>query len=153
MHDTGSDLGPRAVSYVVVPKRRQLDALLHIRETRQRIVGIALGDDSIRLGETIATGDLFEALPTGLRGRVHVLLANVPYVPTDAIALMPPEARDHEARATLDGGPDGQDLMRVRETESSPWRIARTPMPMLQQLSDCPALMVTAGGSVTAVVA
>ncbi len=41
-----------------------------------------------------------------------MLLANVPYVPTDAIALMPPEARDHETRATLDGGADGLEVMR-----------------------------------------
>jgi release factor glutamine methyltransferase len=57
-------------------------------------------------------GDLFAALPEDLRGRVDVLVANVPYVPTAAIALMPPEARDHEPRAALDGGPDGLDVAR-----------------------------------------
>jgi release factor glutamine methyltransferase len=41
-----------------------------------------------------------------------VLLANVPYVPTDGIATMPPEARDHEARVALDGGADGLDVLR-----------------------------------------
>ncbi|TDC51737.1 putative protein N(5)-glutamine methyltransferase [Jiangella ureilytica] len=57
-------------------------------------------------------GDLFAALPTELRGRVDVLLASPPYVPTEAIALMPPEARDHEPRTALDGGGDGLDLVR-----------------------------------------
>jgi release factor glutamine methyltransferase len=52
-------------------------------------------------------GDLFGALPRDLRGRVDVLVANVPYVPTASIALMPPEARDHEPRVALDGGDDG----------------------------------------------
>ena len=52
-------------------------------------------------------GDLFDALPSTLRGRVDVLVSNVPYVPTSAIALMPPEARDHEPRLALDGGHDG----------------------------------------------
>jgi release factor glutamine methyltransferase len=52
-------------------------------------------------------GDLDEPLPAALRGRVQVMLANVPYVPTDEIALMPPEARLHEHRVALDGGPDG----------------------------------------------
>ena len=65
-----------------------------------------------RAGGEVFEGDLFAPLPTSLRGRVDVLLANVPYVPTDAIALMPPEARDHENRATLDGGDDGLDVMR-----------------------------------------
>ena len=57
-------------------------------------------------------GELYDALPGSLRGRVGVLVANAPYVPTGAIALMPPEARDHEARAALDGGADGLDVQR-----------------------------------------
>lgn len=57
-------------------------------------------------------GDLFAALPTGLRGRIDVLLANVPYVPTGDVALLPAEARDHEPRVALDGGDDGLDVMR-----------------------------------------
>lgn len=41
-----------------------------------------------------------------------MLVANAPYVPTDAIALMPPEARDHEPAVALDGGPDGTAVLR-----------------------------------------
>ena len=63
-------------------------------------------------GVPVDEGDLFDALPDGLRGRVAVLTANVPYVPSDAVALMPPEARDHEPRTALDGGPDGLSLAR-----------------------------------------
>ena len=36
-----------------------------------------------------------------------MLVANAPYVPTDEIAFMPTEARDHEHRVALDGGVDG----------------------------------------------
>ncbi len=57
-------------------------------------------------------GDLDDALPTGLRGRVDVLLASPPYVPTTSLATMPPEAREHEPRAALDGGPDGLAVLR-----------------------------------------
>jgi release factor glutamine methyltransferase len=64
-------------------------------------------------------GDLFGALPATLRGRVDVLVANVPYVPSGAIALMPPEARDHEPRRALDGGADGLDVAR-RVLEGAP---------------------------------
>ena len=35
-----------------------------------------------------------------------------PYVPTGEIGLLPPEARDFEARAALDGGPDGLSVLR-----------------------------------------
>lgn len=57
--------------------------------------------------ERVLSGDLYEPLPERLRGRVDVIVANVPHVPTDDIALMPVEARDHEHRAALDGGADG----------------------------------------------
>ena len=67
----------------------------------------------------VYVGDLFEALPPALRGAIDVLVANTPYVPSDAIALMPPEARLYEARIALDGGPDGLDVQR-RVAEAAP---------------------------------
>lgn len=63
-------------------------------------------------GAAVHEGDLYAALPPDLRGRVDVLVANAPYVPSDAIRLMPPEARDHEPRSALDGGKDGVDVHR-----------------------------------------
>jgi release factor glutamine methyltransferase len=63
-------------------------------------------------GRAVYRSDLFESIPGQLRGRLDVLAVNAPYVPTGAIALMPPEARDHEHRIALDGGPDGLDLHR-----------------------------------------
>ncbi|MFF9088490.1 putative protein N(5)-glutamine methyltransferase [Streptomyces sp. NPDC014991] len=64
------------------------------------------------LGGRAYQGDLYDALPAGLRGRVDVLMANVPYVPTADVPLLPPEARDHEPPAALDGGADGLDVLR-----------------------------------------
>ncbi|WP_027341097.1 putative protein N(5)-glutamine methyltransferase [Hamadaea tsunoensis] len=64
-------------------------------------------------------GDLLDALPEDLRGRIDVLVANAPYVPTDAVALMPPEARLHEPMVALDGGADGLDYLR-RLAETAP---------------------------------
>jgi release factor glutamine methyltransferase len=61
---------------------------------------------------TVLQGDLFQALPSRLQGRVNILVANAPYVPTASIALMPPEARLHEAPVALDGGADGLDILR-----------------------------------------
>jgi release factor glutamine methyltransferase len=66
-------------------------------------------------------GDLYAALPVALRGRVNVLAANVPYVPTHAIETMPPEARDHEPHFTLDGGSDGLDVLRRVVAEAPRW--------------------------------
>jgi release factor glutamine methyltransferase len=66
-------------------------------------------------------GDLFDALPQSLRGTIDVLVANVPYVPTEAVALMPAEARLHERRATLDGGADGLDVLRRVSAQAAGW--------------------------------
>ncbi len=63
-------------------------------------------------GGQVYEGDLYEPLPPGLRGRVDVLVANAPYVPTEEIGLLPSEARMHEPRVALDGGVDGLDVQR-----------------------------------------
>jgi release factor glutamine methyltransferase len=64
------------------------------------------------IGAAVYQGDLFDPLPRELRGRIDILLANTPYVPSEMIAQMPPEARDYEPRTALDGGPDGLDVFR-----------------------------------------
>jgi release factor glutamine methyltransferase len=66
-------------------------------------------------------GNLFEPLPSTLRGRVDVVLANVPYVPTRDIELLPAEARLHEDRVALDGGPDGLGVLRRVAAEAPRW--------------------------------
>ncbi|WP_432488266.1 putative protein N(5)-glutamine methyltransferase [Kineococcus sp. SYSU DK018] len=63
-------------------------------------------------GAHVHLGDLFDALPTALRGHLDVVVANVPYVPSAEVALLPPEAREHEARAALDGGAGGLEVLR-----------------------------------------
>ncbi|MEV0246692.1 putative protein N(5)-glutamine methyltransferase [Nocardia sp. NPDC050712] len=64
------------------------------------------------LDAPVYQGDLFAPLPAALRGRIDILLANTPYVPSELIARLPAEARDHEPRTALDGGPDGLDIFR-----------------------------------------
>lgn len=73
------------------------------------------------VGGTVFEGDLYAPLPGVLRGRIDVLVANAPYVPTDDIALLPPEAREHEPRVALDGGADGLDVQRRVTAEATRW--------------------------------
>lgn len=63
-------------------------------------------------GGHVHQGDLYAPLPAAIRGRVEVLVANAPYVPTGEIDLLPAEARLHEPRTALDGGADGLDVLR-----------------------------------------
>nr|WP_218889294.1 putative protein N(5)-glutamine methyltransferase [Saccharopolyspora hordei] len=69
----------------------------------------------------VVRGDLYQALPAGLRGRVRVLVANAPYVPTGEVGLMPPEARVHEPAVALDGGADGLALQRRVAAGAPQW--------------------------------
>jgi release factor glutamine methyltransferase len=73
------------------------------------------------VGGDVYEGDLFDPLPVRLRGRVNLLLANTPYLPTEAIGLLPREAREYEARVALDGGPDGLDLQRRVAAQAPDW--------------------------------
>ena len=52
-------------------------------------------------------GDLDGPLPPELRGRVDLLTAVVPYVPTEELPFLPRDVRAHEPRHALDGGPRG----------------------------------------------
>jgi release factor glutamine methyltransferase len=71
--------------------------------------------------DRVFEGDLFAALPADLRGRVTVLIANAPYVPTSELEFMPAEARLYEAEVALDGGPDGLSVQRRVITEAPAW--------------------------------
>jgi release factor glutamine methyltransferase len=71
----------------------------------------------------VHTGDLYEALPDELRGRVDVIAANVPYVPSEAVVLMPAEARMHEPLLALDGGQDGLDVLRRASAGAGHWLV------------------------------
>jgi release factor glutamine methyltransferase len=74
-------------------------------------------------GGLVYAGDLFDPLPPTLRGRVAVIVANVPYVPSDEVRLLPAEARAHEPRVALEGGPDGLDVLRRAAAGAPDWLV------------------------------
>ncbi len=82
-------------------------------------VAVACARDN--LGTDVFQGDLFAGLPHTLQGRIDVLLANVPYVATEHIPLLPAEARLHEPLSALDGGPDGLDVFRAVVAGAADW--------------------------------
>ncbi len=83
---------------------------LHVTDVDPEAVACAR--DNVPVGTELYEGDLYAPLPALLRGRVDVLLANAPYVPSGELATLPPEAREHEPASALDGGADGLDLHR-----------------------------------------
>ncbi|MFJ2518413.1 putative protein N(5)-glutamine methyltransferase [Cellulosimicrobium cellulans] len=101
---------------------RESAVVLHASDVDPAAVACAARNVAAVAG-TAHEGDLFDPLPAGLRGRVDLLLANVPYVPTGEIPLLPREARDHEAHVALDGGGDGLDVLRRVAAEAPDWLV------------------------------
>jgi release factor glutamine methyltransferase len=62
---------------------------------------------------TLGIGDLLEPVPEP----IDLIVANLPYIPTDRISTLQPEVRQEPALA-LDGGPDGLDLIRRLLTQA-----------------------------------
>jgi release factor glutamine methyltransferase len=71
-----------------------------------------------RNGIRALEGDLDEPLPPSLRGRVDVMTAVVPYVPTEELHLLPRDVLVHEPRRALDGGARGTTVL-VRAAEAA----------------------------------
>jgi release factor glutamine methyltransferase len=99
-------------------------------------------------GGRVHQGDLFAPLPADLAGRVAVLAANVPYVPTDSVGFLPPEAREHEARIAFDGGPDGLDVLRRVAAEAAGWLAPGGALlfETSERQAECAVAIVRAGG-------
>ncbi|MGC5163308.1 putative protein N(5)-glutamine methyltransferase [Rhodococcus sp. DT1] len=117
-------------------------------------------------GERVLEGDLCASLPGSLLGRVDVLVANAPYVPSGALESMPREARCFEPRVALDGGEDGLDIHRRLAAEAGRWlapgghlliEIAATQAPaaekMLTQAGYRPRVLFSDESDATVVVA
>ncbi|TPW76120.1 putative protein N(5)-glutamine methyltransferase [Schumannella soli] len=117
--------GAGAISAALAHEHPGLGLQLHLGDLDPAAIGCArraLAQVGVS-PERAQVGDLFAAIPSALRGRVDAVVANAPYVPTAEIALMPSEAREHEAAAALDGGRDGLDLHRRILDEAPEWLV------------------------------
>ncbi|WP_238438600.1 class I SAM-dependent methyltransferase [Frankia nepalensis] len=96
------------------------------------------------IGGQVHEGDLYDPLPAELRGQVDILIANAPYVPTEAIGLLPPEARDYEPLAALDGGADGLDVLRRVIAGAADWLAPTGCLLVETTIDQAPALVAAA---------
>ncbi len=74
-----------------------------------------------RNGVVVYQGSLTEPLPDDLSSRVDVMTGVLPYVPIDALRLLPQDVRRFEPRAALDGGEDGLSLLTEAVRGSGGW--------------------------------
>lgn len=110
--------GTGALGYAVA--REVPGVQLHAVDIDPDAVRCARSNLSAVVG-AVHEGDLWDALPRELQGRVDVVVANAPYVPTDEIPLLPAEARDHEHLVALDGGADGVEVQSRVLTQVGAW--------------------------------
>ncbi|MBV9580116.1 MAG: peptide chain release factor N(5)-glutamine methyltransferase [Chloroflexi bacterium] len=73
-------------------------------------------DNALRLGAglRLVNADLLR----GLRGPLHVVLANLPYVPSARV--LPADVREYEPHVAIFGGPRGTELIERLLTEAAP---------------------------------
>jgi release factor-specific protein-(glutamine-N5) methyltransferase len=114
--------GSGAVAISVAPERA--DARVYATEIVPETADVAR-ENAERCGVaerlTVLTGDLFAPLPEQLRGSVHVVASNPPYIPTADLDGLPSEVGGFEPRIALDGGADGLDTVRRIVAESGSW--------------------------------
>ncbi|HPF34343.1 MAG TPA: peptide chain release factor N(5)-glutamine methyltransferase [Candidatus Krumholzibacteria bacterium] len=99
LHVWATDVNPQAVA---------------LTETNARRLGVAARVEAL-------AGRGFEPLPQHLRGSVHLLVSNPPYIASDVIATLDREVAEHDPRAALDGGPDGLDAYRALAAQAGAW--------------------------------
>jgi len=116
------ELARRAAGHLP-PKGRAVDlctgsgavaAALRAAAPEGSVVGVDLDEAALRCaaanGVPTVRADVADALPFPHRC-VDVVTAVAPYVPTDALALLPRDVVTHEPRRALDGGPEGLTLV------------------------------------------
>lgn len=90
-------------------------AVLARRQPGARVVGVDLDPTAVACaranGIEAVEGDLIDALPASLHGTVDIVVGVVPYVPTEALHLLPRDVQAHEPRLALDGGRRGTALL------------------------------------------
>jgi len=101
-----ADVGTGCGAIAVVLVTRLPQATVYAVDSSERALALAARNVE-RLGLTsrvrLLQGDLLDPLPEA----VDLIVANLPYVKTRDWEALPPEIREHEPRAALDGGPAG----------------------------------------------
>jgi release factor glutamine methyltransferase len=104
--------GSGAVAVAVARARPRARVLA--TEVDERAVACARAN-----GVAVYVGDVAAGLPGGVRGRVDVVTAVAPYVPSGELRLLPRDVVAYEPRRALDGGADGADLLRRAVVEAA----------------------------------
>ncbi len=108
--DLGTGSGAIALSLAKALPNAKIHAVDHSPEAlaiaRENAVNLGLVNQI-----EFHQGSWFSPL-SHLKGEIHVMVSNPPYIPTATLAELQPEVRQHEPLTALDGGNDGLDAIR-----------------------------------------
>ena len=111
----GSLLPPTGVAVDLCTGTGAIAAVMAAARPSARVVATELDPTAARCARRnhveVFEGSLDEPLPRVLEQTVDVMTAVVPYVPTDALRLLPRDVQAFEPRPALDGGTHGTDLL------------------------------------------
>ena len=66
-------------------------------------------------------GDLFDPLPTELRGQIDIVVSNPPYIADDERTALPTDVLDHEPHIALFSGAEGTSIIEVIVAAAPEW--------------------------------
>jgi len=85
--------------------------VLAVDDREDALALAALNADRLGLTVEFILGDLFDALPPELMGRLDLVVSNPPYVAEHEWDGLPVDVRDHEPRHALVAGPTGLEAL------------------------------------------
>src|SRR5262249_14002749 len=86
---------------------RELPAAFGVGTDRDASALAVARDNAQRLGLAARAGFVACDFAAALASTCDVVVSNPPYIPTQDIAALAADVRDHDPRVALDGGPDG----------------------------------------------
>jgi release factor glutamine methyltransferase len=118
-------LPPTGVGVDLATGSGAVAAVMAAARPEARVVATELDPVAVRCARRnrvdVRHGHLDHPLPPDLAGRVDVLCAVLPYVPTGALGLLARDVLAFEPRVALDGGPDGLRAVAAVVASSARW--------------------------------
>jgi release factor glutamine methyltransferase len=99
-----ADVGTGTGAIALAIARKRPDARVHATDLSEEAVEVARANAARHaLGVTVHRGDLLDPLPVQLRGALHLVVSNPPYVTEEEYRDLPPEVRAEPYRALVGG--------------------------------------------------
>ncbi len=116
------DLGTGSGVLALALKHALPDAQVYGVDDSEAALALAASNaDCLGLDVEFLCGDLFDALPQRLMGRLDLVVSNPPYVAEGEWRGLPPDVRDHEPRHALVAGPVGTEVLERIAEDAYRW--------------------------------